>query len=199
MIVLNSDRVISDSLKTLLSLERYCEIIEEIQQDDFKADKDFQRKFNGYFRVRVKTNSSEWKNRFYQLLETQKDNPLSFKEILIELEKVNQTLSVSFASKLLASVKPDMPIWDSFVLKNLGLDKQWNRFNTADKETRIEQAVKIYEEIISIYKEFLACEEGQKCIQLFDETFPDYKKRITNVKKIDFWLWSKREEQELKK
>ena len=199
MDILDSKKVISDSLKSLLGIEKYCKIIETIQKEDFKADKDFQKQFNGYFRVRVKTKPNEWKSKFYQLLESQKKRPLSFEEISVELEKVNQTLAVSFTSKMLAAVNPNLPIWDSFVLKNLGLDKQWNRCNTADKETRIKEAVKIYDEIKRLYSEFLAGEEGQKCVQLFDETFPDYKNRITNVKKIDFWLWSKREEKELKK
>lgn len=195
MSILDSKKVISDSLKSLLGVEKYCYIIDTIQKEDFKADEDFQKLFNGYFRVRVKTRPTEWKSKYYQLLESQKKRPLSFEEVLVELEKVNQTLAVSFASKLLAAVNPELPIWDSFVLRNLGLDKQWNKFNNANKKTRISEAVKIYNEIGRVYSDFLNSDEGKACIHQFDEFLPDYKERLTDVKKLDFMLWSKRNEE----
>lgn len=198
MVVLNSKEIVSDSLKSFFGLEKYCEIIEEIKNDDFNANEEFQEKFNGYFRIRVKKNSKEWRKKYYDLMLNQKNNKFEFKKLLEELYEVNQAVSVSFVSKLMAAINPDLPIWDSFVLKNLGLDKQWNKYSFKNKDIRIEKAAEIYEQIKTIYSDFLKSEEGKKCIKKFDELFPDYKEKISDVKKIDFWLWSKRNTEEKK-
>lgn len=40
------------------------------------------------------------------------------------LHGVDNSVEVSFASKLIATVSPEEPIWDKYVLKNLGFDKE---------------------------------------------------------------------------
>lgn len=193
MSILNSKKVISDSLKSLLGVEKYCEIIEEIRNGNYLNDDKFTEKFNGYFKIRQM--SKVWYAKYYDLLENQTQNPLSFSELLNQMHAVGNRIEVSFVSKLMAAVNPDLPIWDSFVLRNLGLDKQWKKFSNADTETRIAEAVKIYDEIGNMYSAFLNSEEGEKCIHQFDAILPDYKDRITDVKKLDFMLWSKREKE----
>lgn len=196
MVILNSKTVVSDSLETLLGLKKYCEIIKEVESGEYENDSDFRKKFNGYFKVRQRP--KDWYDKYYELLGKQREEESSFEDLLGTLFPYNNSVEVSFVSKLMASIDPSYPIWDSFVLKNLGLDKQWNKYNFKDKDIRIEKAAEIYEQIKTKYSDFLNSEEGKKCIKIFDELFPNYKGKINDVKKIDFWLWSKRKEEEKK-
>lgn len=60
-----------------------------------------------------------------------------------------------------------------------------------DKLARIDEAERIYEDIKSRYKAFIRSKEGKACIAAFDSAMPYYKEKLTEVKKIDFFLWSK--------
>ena len=47
-----------------------------------------------------------------------------------------------------------MPIWDQYVLRNLGLENEWTKYSTESKEERIKRAVDIYDRIQSFYSDF---------------------------------------------
>lgn len=102
-------------------------------------------------------------------------------------------IEVSFVSKLMATVDPNLPVWDKYVLNNVGKNKEWERLRAADPETRIAEAGKIYLYIQQQYKSFLQGDEGKKCIETFDTVLPTYKDKLTDIKKIDFMLWSERQ------
>ena len=93
---------------------------------------------------------------------------------------------------MLATVDPLLPIWDKYVLQNLGLLKRWEKMTGKDKVVRIDEAERIYEDIKFWYRAFIRSKEGKACIAVFDSAMPHYKEKLTEVKKIDFLLWSKR-------
>ena len=76
-----------------------------------------------------------------------------------------------------------MPIWDSKVLKCLGLENAW------DSQRTVKNAIDIYNQIVEWYKEYLKTEEAKHNIKVFDIWFPQYTKKISDVKKIDYILW----------
>ncbi len=84
---------------------------------------------------------------------------------------------------MLATINPEMPIWDSKVLNCLGLENAWNSRHT------VENAINIYNQILEWYKEYLKTEEAKHNIKVFDTWFPEYSKKISDVKKIDYILW----------
>jgi hypothetical protein len=99
-------------------------------------------------------------------------------------------LEASFASKLLATINPNLPVWDKHVLRNADLkDPAWCK----DWETRVKKADTVYQQLIKKYADFVHGEEGKRWIQLFDERYP--KTNITPVKKIDFISWQLRDPQ----
>ena len=161
-----------------------------VAKEDFYATPEFRKLFNGFYKIRQK--SQEWYDKYYELLEKQKNEQRTFEEILIQLNNVKPSVEVSFTSKLIATINPDMPIWDQYVLRNLGLMDEWTKCNADSKEERIKKAVEIYEKIQALYLEFQLSDEGKKCIEVIDEVLPQYADRITNTKKIDYILWSKR-------
>jgi len=86
----------------------------------------------------------------------------------------------SFASKLAATIDPNLPVIDSWVRCNLGLGRA---FST-------ENAKEIHQKIREQYAEFLSTENGKYLIRRFAETYPEA--HITHVKMLDFVLWQTR-------
>ena len=144
-------------------LRSYIDILSVIQQDNFVATPEFRKAFNGFYRVRQK--SAAWYDKYYGLMEEQRSANRSFRELLFCLEKISGTIDVSFASKMLAAIDPMLPIWDKYVLQNLGLLKRWEK---------------------------MASKDGKACIAALDSAMSHYKEKLTEVKKIDFLLWSMR-------
>jgi len=83
-------------------------------------------------------------------------------------------------------IDPNMPVWDSTVLKNLGL-----RPPAYYKENRLQETIKLYYHIVKWYSEYLETQNAKDILKLFDSIYPDVK--LTPVKKIDFVLWSIRQ------
>jgi hypothetical protein len=191
MSILDHNTVISECLETALDLKTYVEIIRTVESVNFKATEKFRKMYNGFYKVRQR--SSEWYDKYFLAMEQQSVKNRSFEELLhIMHEEGRQMIEVSFVSKLMATVNPQLPIWDKYVLINLGKVAEWKRLQTADVEKRIEEAAKIYAYIESWYKAFIEDDNGKLCIAKFDEALPMYKDKLTDIKKIDYLLWSKR-------
>lgn len=189
---LNPDTVIADSLETAFNLKVYTAIMNEAGKIDFAATKDFRSKFNGFYRVRQR--SKEWYDKYFKLMVEQKTANLSFETLLREMYNVDRKgkIEVSFVSKLVATIDPNKPIWDKFVLKNLEKEREWERAGRASAEIRILKAAEIYTAIEDWYFTFISSENGKACIAKFDDMLPNYRDKLSSVRKIDFLLWSKR-------
>ncbi|MEE0700328.1 MAG: hypothetical protein UCN50_00025, partial [Anaerotignum sp.] len=75
-------------------------------------------------------------------------------------------------------------IWDSIVLDRLQL-----RLRGTNCETKFQNALPLYENILQWYQEFLPTRTAKSYIDAFDDAFPQYK-HFTPTKKIDFLLWA---------
>lgn len=189
MYILDSNNVISDALENAFGIAGYLDIIDTVKSSDFSATPEFIKKFNAFYKVRQK--SKDWYDYYYSLMEQQRQRQRTFEEVLRELYKKG-SLEVSFASKLISAVNPALPIWDQYVVRNLGYEKEWERYRYKSPEERIMKAVEVYEGICGWYADFLSSGTGKNCIAEFNKALPKYKDKLTNVKKIDFLLWSKR-------
>jgi hypothetical protein len=105
--------------------------------------------------------------------------------IMDRLSQTDVSLEASFSSKLMATINPDKPVWDEFVLKNLGIIKP-----PTYSKNRIEKTVDVYKRIEHFYDEFLQTMECQELVAKFDMHFPNTK--ITKTKKVDLLLWQTR-------
>lgn len=85
---------------------------------------------------------------------------------------------------MLATINPEMPILDSQVLDNMGLSVKGNK-----PEDRLQSAKEVYEIICKRYNNYIGTENCKKAIKLFNDYFPNCKK-ITTVRKIDWFLWA---------
>ena len=168
------------------SMSRYLEIMSLINECNVTEDQEFRRIYGGFYRLR---RDSDWRDDYFQIMESYKcclHVSVSFGELLLRLFQKTGQIEASFASKMLASLDPDQPIWDSMVLKNLNL-----KLRGRSPEIRLSNAVVIYEKICDWYKAFLQTEDAKEFIKRFDENFPEYE-MISDTKKIDFILWANR-------
>lgn len=98
----------------------------------------------------------------------------------------------SFGSKMLHTLKPDEPIIDSIVIDNLQDDPNTAPYlkNVVKSSYTITDAVNLHNALKDCYKQYLIpYAKNVKYFDAFDMAFP-FAKHISEVKKIDFYLWT---------
>jgi len=164
---------------------QYLEIMELLHKSDVSLDRDFQRKYNAFYRVRQRT--EEWYESYYSYLEKNKNSSITFANTIDYLNASLGRYEPSFSSKLAATINPNKPVWDRHVLNNTG--------HTAPpyySPTRVEDAKIIYSSIEEWYITFLQSDTGRLCVNTFNEKV-FRKDQITDLKKVDFILWKIRD------
>lgn len=164
-------------------VEPYLFIMRRLRECDVATDKEFQRKFTGFYRVR---RGEAFRKSYFCYMETLKNTNtknISIMEIQSHLFGRHSSVETSFSSKLLATINPDMPIWDVHVLKNLCLKKS---YKTGEAKIKANSAT--YNDMKQKYDEYLKMEEAKEILALFGDKY----REISNVKKIDFILWQMR-------
>lgn len=159
----------------------YQELMDSYLAADISTDMEFQKKFDGFYKIR---RNAEWRKCYFEYFERIKKMPVvTFPEILHYIYEETGRVEASFSSKMLATINPEMPIWDSIVLKRLGL-----KLKGTTSEQKLANAEVLYQEMVNWYLEFKKSQNAQEFIRKFDEAFPEYKD-FSGTKKIDFILW----------
>ena len=186
-IKIDAEKNLLNHLAYSFGLPKYVWLMDNVHSIDIaalneKGCNDFQKTFNSFYRVR---RNGKWRKVYYDYFEAAKNGNPDFKDILIFIKDntPQHNLEPSFSSKMLATIDPDKPIWDSRVLKRLELERDWH------KNPSVQNAISIYDTICERYRDYLAKSEADKAIAIFDKYLQKYK-GISNVKKIDFLLWS---------
>ena len=183
--LINEGTLVETIISNGLALDKYKKIIDDVKHTDVSNDTEFQRTFNHFYKVRRNEN---WRKIYYELFEDSKSNSvLKFEEILVHLYRETHQIEPSFSSKLLATLNPDMPIWDQYVLRNLGLE-----LKGSNKEERLCNAVILYDNIIEWYKEFLGTDNAKECLHLFRSATQNYQ-WLTDTKIIDYIICGMRQ------
>ena len=164
-------------------LVQYQYIMRALHSVNTATDLDFQHRYNGFYRVQRR--KPEFYAVYYGLLEKYKNQTVSFSDILQEIYNNTGRMEASFSSKMLSVIDPHYPVWDKYVLENLGMKAPY----TYDKN-RMKKILHIYQGIIDWYDYFLKTDEAISVIEKFDRYYPD--SGITSLKKIDFIIWQTR-------
>ena len=173
--------VFQERLAVSMGLDKYQFIMEQVKITDLSMDADFQRTFNGFYIVR---RNEAWRKIYYEHFESVKGGTPTFASILTHLYECTGNIEPSFSSKMLATIFPDKPIWDRYVVQNLNME-----LVGATKEERLTNAIALYSDMEKWYTDFLQTDKAKECIETFDRVMPDYK-HISSIKKIDSILWS---------
>jgi hypothetical protein len=104
--------------------------------------------------------------------------------ILRKLQLIGNKKELSFTSKVLATVDPKLPIWDSKVRKRVN---EIGGLNLKQSYSSIEDCVEAYNSMVKWYRKFMKTPKAKAMVKKFDAHFPDEK--ITSIKKVDFMLW----------
>lgn len=177
----NPQEILTDIIKKSFGIEKYAYIVSEIQNRDISKDLSYQRTYNAFYVVR---RDAKWRKIYFDYFEKQKNKrKLSFDEVIKYFYKYTGKVEPSFSSKLLSTINPQMPIWDLFVLKNLGLKTKEGK-----PLYKLEQSMRLYREINDYYLGLSESKWGKEVISAFNITLPQYK-WISDVKKLDFFIW----------
>jgi len=159
-------------------IDTYSQLQRSLHFVNVAEDKEFQRRFTKYYGVRFL--KPVHRQGLFDLLEESKKLPAVFGNILQKLSAVTGRVEESFASKLAATIDPNLPVIDRWVRSNLGLPRAVSTENAKENHRKIGER----------YAEFLSTENGKYLIRRFAETYPEA--HITHVKIVDFILWQTR-------
>lgn len=179
-----------DEILTILdnerAVEKYCRLQQELRTSDVSGapGAEFRRRFKGFYRVR---RGQMFCDTYFALLEREKRNTaLEFSDVLSEVS--GDKVEASFASKLVASVRPDLPVWDSKVMNNIGIS---TTSRPGTRSERMQTTLNRYRELQIRTTTLLQDERFQELRRSFDQKFPNT--AITDMKVLDFFLWQYRD------
>ena len=165
-------------------MDRYRYLMTRFWQCDVRSDAAFQRTFNGLYMVR---RGALWREAFYQLFEDEKSrSDRNFERVLTALHDATGRIEASFASKLHATIDPNMPVYDSWVRLNMSLQAR-----SGPAQQRVPALCADYERIVSSYAWIIDQPDYAGARAAFDHALPDLCD-ISDVKKIDLLLWQSR-------
>lgn len=162
---------------------KYDFLMKRFNKTDVSIDDEFQRKFTGFYRIR--RSKDEFLCKYYEYMESLKGKNVTFKEIINRVHLFKGTIEPSFSSKMFATLNPNMPVWDQYVLANAKIS------TPRPYEVTIDKCVMTYQKVVDFYVDLLNTDISKEMIQLFDEKLPRYK-HFTPIKKIDLMFWQKR-------
>ena len=159
--------------------------------DNWKMNtKDFQ---DVYYEFYLKARWAMMKNpqnssAYFEILQSTKSDAKLI-DIINELKPklTKETYEFSLCTKLLHTINPNAPIYDSKVRKYLsdvkGVDLWFNTGKKQNKTTE-DKIVHDWNELFKWYNGFLESGEGKKWVDWFNNNFPFYS-GISDCKKID--------------
>jgi len=160
-------------------LGRYVWLQDHIGLCDVSTNEHFQRRFNGFYRVR---RGLLWRTAYYGLMESAKATGIDFPDALKEIYRRTGRIEASFSSKLVATVDQSKPVIDRFVLANFEL--RLPRWGLLERES---ETIDVYRKLCAAYGDFIEGPIGTMMRQRFEREYPN--SGISELKKIDLVLW----------
>ena len=165
-------------------LARYAYTIRSLRLLDVSRDETYQRTFNGLYMVR---RNVHWRSKFYSMLETCKAEPRpNFRTVLSQLFQDTGRVEASFASKLVATIDPGLPIYDSIVRQNLDLQQRAGR-----RSDRLELLATDYAFIQAHSSEQTQTGIFRRLRAEFDDQFAEFVE-FSDTKVLDLMIWQMR-------
>ena len=153
---------------------------------------DFRSVYYGfYLKARhAKMGNDQSQNAYFELLHSSQQTDLM--TIINIFKQTTGDYEFSICSKLLHTINPTFPIYDSKVrnfLKNkVGLDL-WYLTGRKAAKTQEEKIKNDWTLLCNWYRDFIKTTEGKSWISWFDVNYPTFQS-ISDVKKIDFIIFA---------
>ena len=176
--------VISQTLPQIQSgIDKYIKVINHLHLCDVSKSMDYQKLYNGYYRMRQR--KQDYYQIYFEYLEANKNKDINFVDVLTYINTATGRFEPSFASKLLATIDTDSPVWDSVVLKNLSIIPP-----RSCQKDRMYATVKTYMTLLEWYGNYFKTQNAVDVLNLFNSIYPQFAQSVTAVKKVEFALWS---------
>ena len=164
-------------------LATYCWLQDNLHKRNVAVDTEYRKKFSGYYRMRFV--SQEYRDQFFKLFEEIKsESSPSFSAVSQKLFQVDGKHEFSFITKMLHTIEPSRPIYDSQVDIALGI----HRYYQANFEEKLRQDEHILAQISAAYRELASSPGMIELLAEFDKIIPGH--TMSAEKKIDFILWA---------
>ena len=164
-------------------LATYCWLQDNLHKRNVAVDTEYRKKFSGYYRMRFV--SQEYRDQFFELFEEIKsESSPSFSAVSQKLFQVDGKHEFSFITKMLHTIEPSRPIYDSQVDIALGI----HRCYQPNFEEKLRQDEHILAQISAAYRELASSPGMIELLAEFDKIIPGH--TMSAEKKIDFILWA---------
>ena len=166
-------------------VNKYVYLLENLRGTKVSEDPAYQCVFESFYVIRFK--DEKWLKACFDILEREKENAaVCFRRVLTEMREKTRRMEASFSSKIVATINPEKPVWDRWVLHNLGLKKVYG-YGGGDKY--LERCVARYHEICEATSAIVERGPGfRRWVSLLDAAHPEYAS-FTDTKKLDLFLW----------
>src|SRR3989304_5283941 len=151
------------------SLTDYQFIMNEFKKGKISTNKNFQEVYKSFYVMDAAGLTQAFFDKYFQLLESREEDVEKILQTLSKIQRRNgcHTVQLSFASKLIHTVNPYMPIYDKNVANVLRIEVKSN----VDISERIKDRVRAYELLKKKTAKLL--ENGE-----IQEIISDFKKRL---------------------
>jgi hypothetical protein len=155
-----------------------------LHQTDVAVDAAYRRAYTGFYVLRLP--DSGFYDGYFALLEQHKTNPaIDYATLLDALQQVTGRLEASFAAKMLATIRPELPPLDRIVLDHLNLALP--AANPARAHERRAEVLRVYQALVTRMQALLQQPGFAAVIAAFRQHHPDY--GFTDMKILDLVLW----------
>jgi len=190
MILLSLAHNIDDVLRriTLSHLARYKALLDGLSKKNVAFDLEYQTIFNGFYKMQRR--SADWYRYYFALLEEKKYNTaITFKDTIEQIYSDRGRVEPFFSSKLVATIRPEMPVYDKHVRDNLSLKVPGSYKSGRD---RVSGFIIMYSSLEQKIAAFVRDPVFTDRLRpAFDKKFNTYA-QFTDIKKLDFLLWQHR-------
>ncbi|WP_439407953.1 hypothetical protein ACNJX9_04535 [Bradyrhizobium sp. DASA03076] len=176
--------VILERLSARISdLKTYANLQKDLLTSDVSKNSDYRRNFNRFYKMRSKP--ADWYRMFFDLLEREKHNvTLTFEDVIREIFARWGEVHPSFASKLVATINPECPVYDKEVCRNLGI----RAVTVTNPERRLNAAIDNFLVLQGFHAKAKGIRGISELIDAFDQHFEQFV-TFTAIKKLDLMLW----------
>lgn len=196
-----------------LELDKYKFIMQNFEtykNNNMSKEKRFKQVYVDFYGMYHK--DKKWHEKYFKVFKelskktiTSQNYAQEYEELLYKLAKFDtkkHSVEASFASKMLATINPNLPVWDNNVLRSLKTEilaktdkiiiKDDFQYIIKGKnlKEKITNAKTIYQIIYELENNLLNDSRIKKEINDFKNSFDsEYAKILTNMKVLDLFLW----------
>lgn len=154
------------------------------------ASAKFNDQYAQYYRINQGIRSREKRDAFFNLLHCCIEKHIDdYAFVINKLLSITGRNEMSFASKIVATVNPHLPVLDAIIMGHSKIHRPQHK----NVEDRIDHSIIIHQNIQRQFNDFLATTRGKNLLHTFDDRITQQGLlKITAIKKLDFIFWQTR-------